>query len=321
MKLASHLFLHPATTTKAICVLLALSLPTRPSHAQDPAAQINTQQDVAQRDQDEELRRRIQFRVTDPELGDINLVSRQQRPKMFSFWTNQSIYYTTNAFLLNNGEQDAVFWNGRFDASFVPYATRNFTPRLIFEHNFFRYDDFSELDFNSESLVLDFKYDLNRDDTWFLDGSYTYSWLQSPKEHIGEFYDYGLLNASITHIRQLGGWPAYLAATFGSTWRHGDPSDFDRVTTYLNFLVSYRPHEAVQLGAYLRPEGHFYTHDPMDSSRADFNISAGVNASWIPIEYFTLSATAQFVGNYSTLGVRQYNVFSPNLTLAAQVAY
>ncbi len=28
------------------------------------------------------------------------------------------------------------------------------------------------LDFDSQSLALDLKYDLNRDDTWFVNGSY-----------------------------------------------------------------------------------------------------------------------------------------------------
>ncbi|MEP6685798.1 MAG: hypothetical protein ABJB22_03400 [Verrucomicrobiota bacterium] len=311
----------PATIAQAICFLIALSFPARLSHAQDQAAQINTQQDLSQRRQDEELKKRAQFHVTDPELGDINLVSRQQRPKMFSFSTNQSFNYTSNAFLVRNGEQDTVFYNGRFDASFVPYATRNFTPRLTFEHNFFRYDEFSELDFDSQSLQLDLKYDLNRDDTWFLDGSYTAARLESPKSRIGEFYTYGLLNASVTHIRQLGKSPAFLAATLGSNWRQGDPSAFDRVTAYLNLLVSYSPVETVQLGAFVRPEGQLYTNDPLRSSRKDFNISAGTNFSWTPIEYVTLSATALFIGNYSTLGVREYDVFSPNLTLAAQIAF
>ena len=325
---ASHVLLRrarwsfgPAAIAKAICFLITLSVPARLSHAQDPSAQINTQQDLAQRDQEEELKKRVQFRLTDPELGDINLVSRQPRPKMFSFSTNQSFNYTSNAFLVPNGEQDTFFWNGRFDASFVPYATRNFTPRITFEHNFFRYDEFSALDFDSQSLQLDLRYDLNRDHTWFLDGSYTFARLESPDSSIGEFYTFGLLNASATHIQQLGQCPVFLATTLGSNWRQGDPSAFDRVTLYLNFLVSYSPCETVQIGAFARPEGQFYTNDPMSGSRKDFNFSAGTTFSWTPIQYVTLSATALFIGNHSTLGVRDYDVFSPNLTVSGHIAF
>ena len=127
--------------------------------------------------------------LSDPNLGDIDLVSRTPRPKMFTFSTNQSLYYTTNAFLAQSGEQDAFFYNGRIDASFVPYAVRDFTPRLTFEQNFFRYSRFSRLDFDSQTLQLDLKYDLNHNDTWFVNGSYGVSRLYSPRGSTGEQRD------------------------------------------------------------------------------------------------------------------------------------
>ena len=43
-------------------------------------------------------------------------------------------------------------WNGRLDASIAPYATRDFTPRLAFEQNFFRYTRFSRLNFDHVSI-------------------------------------------------------------------------------------------------------------------------------------------------------------------------
>ncbi len=58
---------------------------------------------------------------------------------MFTFFTTQTLNYTSNAFLVEDGEQDDLFWNGRVGASFVPFATRNFTPRLTFDQNWFRY--------------------------------------------------------------------------------------------------------------------------------------------------------------------------------------
>ena len=82
----------------------------------------------------------------------------------FTFSTNQSLNFTNNAFLTRDDQESAFFWNGRIDASFVPYTTREFLPRLTFEQNWFCYDHFSELDFNSQSLILDLKYNLTRDD-------------------------------------------------------------------------------------------------------------------------------------------------------------
>ena len=115
----------------------------------------------------------------------------------------------------------------------VPYATRNFTPTLSFTQDWFRYDDFSELDFDAQTLVMDFKYDLNRDDTWYVDGSYALARLSSPDT--GEFYRYGFLNGSITHLIQLQTAPVSLWLTGGAYWRHGDPSPSDRISGCVSF--------------------------------------------------------------------------------------
>jgi len=81
------------------------------ARAQDQAAQIETQQDIANRNQPG-FQQPLQLQVTDRELGEIDIVSRKPRPKMFTFSTIQSFNYTSNAFLVRNGEQDAFFWNG-----------------------------------------------------------------------------------------------------------------------------------------------------------------------------------------------------------------
>ena len=47
----------------------------------------------------------------------------------------QTLNYSSNAFLVRDGTESDFFWNGRVGASFVPYATRNFTPRLTFDQS------------------------------------------------------------------------------------------------------------------------------------------------------------------------------------------
>src|SRR5450432_2544775 len=150
--LAPHWSRRLSHSLGVAAALLALSLAPCLRAQQDQAAQIATQGDLVNRPGTQTLQQNAQFRIVDPNLGDIDLVSRTPRPKMFDFSTNQSFSYTTNAFLAQSNEQDAFFWNGRFDASFVPYATRDFTPRLTFEQNFFRYTRFSRLDFDSQTL-------------------------------------------------------------------------------------------------------------------------------------------------------------------------
>ena len=260
-------------------------------------------------------------KVADSELGDISLVSRQPRPKMFIFSTSQSLNFSSNAFLVRDGEQSDLFWNGRVAASFVPYATRNFTPRLTFDQSSFRYRDFGQLDFDSQSLQLDLKYDLNRNDTWFVNGSYALARLYAPRSSGGEFYRYGFLDASITHLLQLGPAPINLGITGGAYWRHGDPSLSDRLSGYLNLLAVSSICQTVQLSGFTRPEVQHYTHDPSGSSRQDFNVTVGATLSWTPNEYLAFAATASYTGNFSTLGERSYDLVTPSLIFAAQIAF
>jgi hypothetical protein len=288
--------------------------------AQEDVARIETEQRARGLNQQTPGPAPAQEEVTDPELGDISLVSRAPRPKMFTFWTGQTINFTSNAFLVRENEESAYFWNGRAGASYVPFATRNFTPRLIFEQNWFRYDHFSGLDFDSQSLQLDLKYDLNREDTWFVNGSYTAARLASQHPSIGEFYRYGLANFSLTHFAQAGKTPIFLGLTGGGYWRTGDPSSSDRIGTYLNLVAIYALRDTVHLSGFARPEFQYYTHDPT-GPREDFNVTVGATISWNPREYLSLGATAAYIGNFSSVSERKYELVTPSLLFGAQVAF
>lgn len=291
------------------------------SHALAQDVRIETQQQARAREQNARAREEATEEVADPELGDISLVSRAPRPKMFTFSTSQILNYSSNAFLTRDNTESDFFWNGRVGASFVPYATRDFTPRLTFDQNWFRYGDFGLLDFDSQSLQLDLKYDLNRNDTWFVNGSYALARLYAPRSSAGDFYRYGFLNLSLTHLTQLGTAPINLVLGGGAYWRHGDPSLSDRASGYLNVLAVYSVSETVQLSGFTRPELQHYTHDTSGSSREDFNVTVGASLSWTPNQYLAVAATIQYIGNFSTVAERRYDLITPSLFLGAQFAF
>ena len=299
-------------------ISLVLAVVSR-APAQD--VRIETQQQARAREQNARAAENVPEDIADPELGDINLVSRAPRPKMFSFSAGQVLNYSSNAFLTRDNTESDSFWNGRVGASFVPYATPNFTPRLTFEQNWFRYQDFGQLDFDSQSLQLDLKYDLNRNDTWFVNGSYAVARLYAPRSSVDEFYRYGFLSGSITRLAQLGTAPINLGVSSGAYWRHGDPSLSDRVSGYLNILAIYSIAESVQFSGFFRPELQHYTHDTSASSREDFNVTIGATLSWTPNQYVAVAATAQYIGNFSTIGERRYDLVTPSLFLGTQFAF
>lgn len=311
----SLIFRRNRSVVLALCLFLAAA-----PYALGQDVRVETQQQARTRNENALEEQAALENPSDPELGDINLVARAPRPKMFTFSTVQTMNYSTNAFLAKDNAQSDSYWNGRVGASFVPYAVRSFTPRLTFIQDWFRYGDFGELDFDAQTLQLDLKYDLNRDDTWFVNGSYAVARLYSPDDSTGEFYRYGFLNGSITHLVQFRAAPVNLWVSGGAYGRHGDPSSSDRVSGYLNVSATYNIRETIQLSGFTRPEFQHYTHDPA-GSRDDFNLTVGATLSWTPNQYVAVAATASYIGNFSTVSERNYNVVTPSLILAAQFAF
>jgi hypothetical protein len=307
------------TFQRVLSAFLLVLASGSPTLAQD--VRVETQQQARTREQNMRAEEETPKDVTDPELGDINLVSRQPRPKMFTFSTSQTLNYTSNAFLLRDGEQSDFFWQGGVRASFVPYATRDFTPRLTFDQSWFRYDDFGLLDFDAQNLQLDLKYDLNQSDTWFVNTFYALSRLSAPHGSTGEFYRSGFLNGSITHRIQFQTAPVYLEMSGGAYWRHGDPSSSDRVAGFLLAAAVYNICETVQLSGFTRPEIQHYTHDLSGGSREDFNLTVGTALTWNPKDYLSVGVTAAYVGNFSNVSERRYDLVTPTLFLSAGIAF
>jgi len=307
----------PFWRDRAVFLVVGSFLATSQSFAQD--VRVETQQQTRTRQQNAPAEE--EQPVSDSELGDISLVSRQPRPKMFTFFTGQSLNFSSNPFLVRDGEQSDYYWSGRVGASFVPYATRDFTPSVTFDQSWFRYHDFGVLDFNAQNLTMDVKYDLDHNDTWYVNGTYILSRLEAPHSSIDEFYRSGFLNPSITHVVQFQAVPVGLIMTGGAYWRHGDPSLSDRVAGYFNLLAIYNLAEKVQLSGFARPEVQHYTHDASGSSREDFNITVGAALSWNPKEYLSVSASAYYVGNFSTVDERRYDVVNPSLSFAAKIDF
>jgi hypothetical protein len=75
------------------------------------------------------------------------------------------------------------------------------------------------------------------------------------------------------------------------------------------------------LSGFTRPELQHYTHDASGSSREDLNLTVGTTLSWTPNQYVTVAATASYIGNFSTVSERRYDLVTPSLIFAAQIAF
>jgi hypothetical protein len=50
-------------------------------------------------------------------------------------------------------------------------------------------------------------------------------------------------------------------------------------------------------------------------------VTVGASLTWQPHEDVAVVATASYIGNYSTVGAREYNLVTPSLILAAKIAF
>ncbi len=318
---------------RPVWAVAAVFLTGGSTYSHDQSAQIGAQESRANVER-VALDPRVTMRIGHPDLGEINLVQRQPRPDTFTLSTNQLFSYTSNAFLRPQGEQGSLVWNGRLAATWVPYSTRSFTPSITFEQNFFRFDKFPGLDFDTQTITGAVKLDLTRDGRLFSTTSGSINRLYTSRFDAADFYKFALFSESVTYIHQLGNSPVYTGSTLGANWRLGNPSTFDRFSFFLNEAAIWSPVDKIQLAVFVRPEVHFFTNhdggtnhhgDTVSVERAstptDFNLSAGVAITWTPIKNVSVSTNFLWTKSWSTYAPHEYDVYTPSIGFTVSVAF
>ncbi len=121
---------------QAVLLVLGSFLAASQSFAQD--VRVETQQQTRTRQQNVLGEEETELsRSPMPSSGTSVWFRASRRPKMFTFFTTQSANFTSNAFLVRDGEQSDFYWNGRVGASFVPvchsefHADADLRPKLV----------------------------------------------------------------------------------------------------------------------------------------------------------------------------------------------
>jgi len=117
----------------------------------------------------------------DEDLGQQLLLKRKKDVKTLFVFAETSANYTSNVGLTDGFEEEDWFWHTRFGAVWQPRLGPNLIGNVTLTQDFFRYDAFSELDFDSLNAGTGLTYNL-----WFFHNvaaslQFNYNWLTSGK--------------------------------------------------------------------------------------------------------------------------------------------
>jgi hypothetical protein len=280
---------------------------------------------------------------SDTDLGDIEAVQRYPKPAMFTFSTQQQFFYTDNVFYTHQDEQGAMAYLGNYSGSFVPYSLRDWTPRITLQYNMVRYDGVSEANFDNENALFSSQYIFGDDRAWTWTAGVNLSRFteaSSASDH--EFYKEVYYDNQVAHTQKLPvNTPLFFVAAYNIAYHQANPSAYDRLDNTLSFSLAWYPVQDVCISTYVRPSWRMYPTDTEDinqvggetvnsggnlvifspahirgqHNRDDFNISTGIDVTWTPIKYLSVSADFNASNDYSNNSALSYDQSSPSISL------
>jgi hypothetical protein len=260
---------------------------------------------------------------TNADVGDLQPVRLHRPPDTLSLATAQSFIYTDNAYETKTQRRGSEGWVGLFGVSYVPYSTRRWTPRLAFQESLVRFGREGAADYDSQSVTFLSSLDLDAAQSFSWQGGLTLARYSGRVGGGGEFYKYLSIEHSLLWHHALDPhrrWHFFSAYSLG--WRNTAPSYLGRLENALSLAVVYQPAARLSLAAHVRPAVFNYLQDsPLDQDRRDFNLNAGLTASWTLLQQVALTAGYNWTGDYSSSPGRGYEESMPGVSLAARFGF
>ena len=261
--------------------------------------------------------------TSDSDLGEIDVVQKFPKPETFTFSTSQQFFYTDNVFYTNANEVASTAYLGSYTASLVPYSLRDWTPRITLQYNMVRYGSAASGDFDNENLALSNQYIFSDDRAWSWTPTVNLSRFTTPHANDHAFYQEVVYDNQITHIQQLGkNMPLFFIAAYDLAYHQANPADFDRLDNALSFSLAYYPIPEVSIGPFVRPAARtYFTNTANQHDRDDFNLSEGLDVTWQPCKYVSLSTDISHADDYSNNSGQSYENTTPGVSLTGTLKF
>lgn len=249
------------------------------------------------------------------DLGaQVVLKEKEESQKPFSVFADVSGYYTDNVALARTGRLGDGFLVTTFGGAYEPKLTENLTGELSFRGGLFRYDKFSNLDFNSVDAGAGLSYRLRKfyDSTVY--ARYNFTDLISD-DNGDEFLQNHAFTLGIQKIFPLAR-AHYALLGASAQWNISDPSAArrDEYSIYAAYHVDLTRRISADLGS--RTSVYFYQNE-----RHDFNESLSATLRFKVTKWLSLGATTSFAVNNSNDSVFDYHVFNVGGGVSANVEF
>ena len=279
--------------------------------------------------------------TADAELGDIEPVQRYPKPEMFSLITLQQYFYTDNVYYTHDQPDGAMAYLGDYTLGFVPYSLRDWTPKISLQYNMVRYFGLSAADFDNENVSFSSQYVFGGDRSWTWTADIDLSrYTSASRQTEHAFYQEAIYDNQVAHTQKLvHDIPLFFVAAYDVAYHQANPADLDRLDNTLSFSLAWYPVSQLSIGPFVRPSYRIFPTNtdptvygrrtifgiplfvggvhstPPQHDRDDFNIAAGIDVTWTPIKYLSVSADFDAASDYSNNSVLSYDQTSPGVSL------
>jgi hypothetical protein len=252
----------------------------------------------------------------DEDIG-VQMMLKKKEPEEtpFEISGNASAFYTSNATLAKEFPQSDYFWIGQAGVSYSPKITQTLLADITIYQQFFRYDEFKTLDFDSFNAGGGLTYIAQN--LWELAffGRYNFNRLTHAHESsdgpkYSEFFKTHSFTAGVQKIFQINR-AQYWYLGHMSQINMADPvssqrNDYSLFTGYNLALTRNVDVQFMYRAAYV-----CYA----DDEREDINQSISGGMAYKPFEWATLSASGSLGLNNSNLPANNYDVVNAGLGL------
>jgi len=245
----------------------------------------------------------------DDALGEQHILKRKSEYQPFSVFGHLGWNWTSNVALTKNNPQDDNYLLTTTGVSYQPILLPNLLGEITAMYQWFRYDRFTDMNFDSFNTGAGLTYVIPALDQLAISARYNYNRL-TDTDGQGEYYRNNSITIGLFKVFQLAR-AHYIYAGYSSQFGFADPKVYQRDyhSLFVGYCLDITSNWSFEGGA--RASYIPYA----ENNREDYNESATIGITYKPRPWISINLSALAAFNQSNQSVFEYNMMniSPNI--------